>query len=385
MTDDTGASARPASGRRGRHRTPGAPPPWFSMARVVLAVIGVIVALWLALTLVSRLVGGGADNPGSAPPNAGDGTSAGPTGSSAPETPAPTTTPGAPTTPAPTTSAAPSADQWTPAKLASELAASFDAEVAAGAEGALVVAGKFGDNVLNAPVTVEGEWGAGRLRNGLTVAQNHEQALRAGKLTAKSALPKATTVAKVAVTKTDVRSLPVQSARDAFTALTNSGAPDCAECQDIIIAGVKAGTTRVATTRGPVLVPAWSYEVQGTKARIVVPALAPTALLDPAPPYRGKAPSRVVEGQLPLWRTALSADGRIFTAFVDTAEVRKRGGCWQLFAVESKTSVAVYAARGAGEAAAPCASSTGKVTVRLAAPLGARTLLDTYWTRAIAP
>lgn len=384
MTDDTGASARPAPGmqRRGRHRTPGAPPPWFSMARVVLAVVAVIVALWLALTLVSRMVGGDAGNPGSAAPDAGEGTT---TGSSSDPSTGPDPTTASNTSPSTPVTPTPSDDAWTPAKLATEMVASFDAEVAAGAKGALVVAGKFGDNVVSAPVTVEGEWGAGRLRNGLTVAQNHEQALRAGKLTSKSALPTATTTAKVAVTKTDVRSLPVQSARDAFTALTNSGAPDCAECQDIIVAGVKAGTTRVATTRGPVLVPAWSYEVQGTKARIVVPALAPTALLDPAPAYRGKAPSRVVEGQLPLWRTALSADGREFTAFVDTAEVRKRGGCWQLFAAESKTSVAVYAARGAGEATAPCASSTGKVTVRLAAPLGARTLLDTYWTRAIAP
>lgn len=390
MANESDATARPASGGRGRHRTPGAPPPWLAMARVVLAVCGVIVALWVGLSFVTNLVRGDQANPSAAPATSDGATtdatgSTGSTGTEAPTGSASSGQTSTPVTPTVPPSSPPSSTGWTPQKAATDLVKAFDAEAAAGSKGALVLAGKFGDNVDNTPVTVIGEWGTGKLRNGLTVAANHEQALRAGKLVARKALPTATTTAKVAVTRTDVRSLPVISARDTFATLTAKGRPDCAECQDIIVTGVAPTKTKVATTLGTVEVPAWSYEVQGTKARIIVPALAPTAMLDPSPPFRGKVPPDVDAGQLPLWRTTLSEDGRVFTGFVDTAEVRKRGGCWQLYAHESDTSVAVYAAAGSGSETSPCASSTGRVTVTLAKPLGGRTLLDTYWTRAIAP
>lgn len=384
VANDIDADTRPAPGGRGRHRTPGAPPPWLSMARVVLAVIGVLVALWLVMLLVRQLAGGDAENTGGAVPgvDATSETATETTTEAASPTDEPSATTAAPTPPA---VASPTATGWSAQGAAATMLAAFEAQTEAAVPGALVLAGKFGDDVDNTSVVVSGEWGEGKLRNGLSVAENHEGALRAGKLTARNALPTATTTAKVAVTRSDVRRLPVQSARDAFGALVAVKGPDCAECQDIIVTGVTSTTTRIATTRGPLIVPAWSFAVQGTKARIVMPALAPTALLNPSPGYRGKVSADVAAGQLPLWRTELSRDGRVFTGYVDTAEVRKRGGCWRMYAAESVHAVAVYAAPGTGEATAPCASSIGKVTVRLAAPLGGRTLLDTYWTRAVAP
>lgn len=385
MANDSGADARPDS-RRGRHRVPGARPPWFSMAGIALAVIGVVLALWLVISLVSGIGGRGDDNPGAAAPSpeqpTGEpnptGTPGDPTGTAEPTSPSPA--PGSTSATTPATAAA-----WSPHESARQMLAAYDKQAAGAAKGALVVVGKFGENVDNSPVVVTGEWGTGKLRNGLTVAQNHEQALRAGKLTSRKALPTSTTVAKVAVTRSDVRTLPVASARDGFGVLTGARGPDCAECQDIIVTGVSSTTMKVATTLGPLVVPAWSYEVLGTKARIVVPGLAPTALLDPSGGYRAKIAPQVEAAQLPLWRTSLSKDGRVFTGFIDTDEMRRRGGCWRLFAEESAGGVAVYAASGTGVSTAPCASGNGRVTVRLAAPLGTRTLLDTYWSRAIAP
>ncbi len=354
----------------GKHRTPGARPPWMATARVTVVVAAVGAALCGVLSLANQLTTGETAHPASAPAG-GSGTAS-----------APAASPGAGTGSAPGTA---SPGRWTTAGSAASMVTAFETQLASAVDGALIFAGTSGENTDNTPVVVQGEWSSARLSNGLTERENNTQSLRAGNLTPPVRLPTATTTARIVVSNTDVRRLPVQSAKDAFAGLAQADGPACAECEPIVITGVTSTTMRVNTTVGRLTVPAWSYAVEDSEARIVVPALTPSALINPGPGYRGETAAEFVRSQLPLWRFSMGGDGRVLTAYLDTGEIRARGGCWRLYAVERDSAVAVFATSGRGIPAAPCASSSGRVTLQLAKPLGDRTLLDTYWSRALAP
>lgn len=369
--------------RRGRHRSPEHPIP--APIRVAVIVVAVAVVLFTVLFVAQRLTSGDSvDNPGQAVPEA-------------PATPLePTAEPSASdsstSSPADTPAPAPSPTEtpWTPAGWAKDQLRRFDAVAATADPGALVFMGKFGDNVDNTPVSVSGKWRTDKLPNGMTVGNNHGRALRAGKITSPDPLPTATTVASVKVGKS-VRRLPVQSAQSTLAQLAAVNGPACEECEPIVVTGVTSTTTNVSTTEGRVQMPAWSYAVRGETARLVVPALAPTALLNTTPVWSGKPSAQVDAVMLPLWRTSLGKDGRTYVAHIDTELLAERlpaaesGLCWRLFADESDSAVAVYATHGKPVGTAPCVNEKGRVSVVFAKPLGSRTLLDVYWERAVSP
>lgn len=419
--DSQGAGAPPGPSA-GRHRKP-IRPGTVRAARVAL-VCGAVVVLIGVLVAVVRLtsdntakvtavrpdspvaslspvVGGSGTSAGSVPSPGTSGTSgtsggsgtSGASGTGGQVTVAPSTSATSPAA-GPSPSETPAAPQvGTPAGAPAPVAARAAAAIAdlarlqaAANPGAPVAAAPLGAGVRTAPGREQGAWGARRLANGLTLGANNERALRAGKVTASVDLPTATTVARVRLPSGERYTAPVASAATVFTQLQAGGGPACPTCEPVVVTGVKPATMVQDTDAGTVTLPAWSYTVRGSKVTLVRPAVTDAGLIRFGPAYRGGTPAAVDAQQLPLWRTALR-QGRILTARLDPKDVKARatgGGCWRLFASQSDAAVAVYAAKGPADATGACADRAGNVSVRLAAPLGDRPVIDTYWQRVLA-
>lgn len=372
----------------GRHRAPDDRPWWKRPAPA---------AALLALTLLVAgptgviLLTGGGHAP--AEPGPGEAASSGATtdpavtvpGTAAPASPAASTppaspTPTSPTTTAPTTSAAMSA--FSPASLAREAVASFDAAAAGAVPGALVHAGRTGENVDNSLLRVRGAWGPDRLGNGMTREENNTRALRAGMVEAADPLPDLTTTVRLTVDG-KARQLPIGSAADTFAAIAGAEGPACPACEPLRITRVTSSTTTLPTTEGELTVPAYLYSVEGTPATLVAPGLAPEALINPSPAWLGPVPAEQKRTMAPIGAVTVSGKGRTISATVDPQVASAIGRCVRLHAVPGKHAVAIYAAAARPTRTAPCADGRGKVSLRLAEPVGTRTLLDPYGKRAI--
>ncbi|MDO5710661.1 MAG: hypothetical protein Q4P32_02835 [Micrococcales bacterium] len=253
-----------------------------------------------------------------------------------------------------------------------------------GVPGAPVVAALMGEKVRTGPGVVIGRWESSRLPNGMTAAANNDRALRAGDVVTYAKFPTATGTSRLKLRSGQRISVPIQSARSTLHELRSTGGPDCPACKDIVLTSVKSTTMPVQTHLGPLTVPAWRFTVRDSKVVLVHPAVAPAGLLRFTPSYRGSLAGAVKNSQLPLWRVALGKDNRTVTANLESKDVAKRGGCWRLVAQESSLGVALYAAKGKADSGGGCADRSGRVTVRLAEPLGSRVAVDTYWRRALA-
>lgn len=387
---NTGSQVAVPVGRRGRHRAPGNPIP--AAVRILAVVLLVVLGLVALFFFGTQQIGGDAqqNNPGAAVPDITDAPEqvGEPNATDAAQTAKPEDV--STRTAVPRSSPAPTDTPWSPVTEAARQLQAFETAAGKAVPGALVIAAKFGDDMDNSPVTVSGTWRDTKLANGATVAQNNARALRDGMVTAPDPLPTSTTTGTVRVAG-ESRRLPVHSAADALARLAAVEGPPCSECEPLVITGVTSTTMNVSTTKGRVAIPAYSYAVRGERARVVVPALAPTALLNPTPVWSGTRPVEMRQNMLPLWRTSLGRDGRAFVGHVDTKILKDRqppadsGLCWRLFADESEHAVALYAAQGKPVGTAPCVNENGRMSVVFAKPVGERTLLDIYWERAISP
>ncbi|GAB95876.1 hypothetical protein BJY21_000960 [Kineosphaera limosa] len=397
--------ARPRSS--GRHRRPPNPRAilWARVAIVGLAAI-VLVAL---LVEVVRLTADPTDKvtaaqPGSPghtspsdvasaptesdPPRGGEATvpptsPASPTDTPSP-TQAPTQTPGTPDAPDAPAVTTPAGAPQPAAQLAAAQLARLHGLVAAANTGAPVATAPLGEHLVTVPGRQIGEWERTTLENGMTLAANNDRAVRSGRLVTHEAFPRATSEARVRLPDGQRYTAPVASAYETFMAMRAIEGPACETCRDIVLTSVKATTMSQDTDAGKVTLPAWEYTVRDSRVKLVRPAVTDAGLVRFTPDFRGAVPPAVEAAQLPLWRTSLSADKRVISAGIERRDVAERGGCWRLFASETDEAVAIYAAQGPADAAGACATPIGNVSVRLAAPLGDRTIVDTYWERALS-
>lgn len=269
------------------------------------------------------------------------------------------------------------------AQRASEQLTRAQGLIAQANPGAPVASAPLGANLLTVPGRQIGSWESTRLENGMSLATNNDRALRAGRVVSSEEYSTATSQARVRLPSGQRYTAPVASARDTFQAMRAVGGPACADCQDIALTSVKATTMILDASAGKVTLPAWEFSVRGSRAKLVRPAVTDAGLVRFTPAYRGAVPAELDRDQLPLWRTSISDDKRVISAGIERRDVSARGGCWRLFASETDSAVAIYAAQGPADVAGACATPAGNVFVRLAAPLGDRVIIDTYWERAL--
>lgn len=411
MATDEDLGTRPHEVPAGRHRKPPNPQ---TMRRARFALVGAAVIILIGLLFeVSRIVSGSgsavtAPHPGSpsaspvipsdpaasstASPaqSSSDGaspTDSGPGGLTQVTPSTPRTTGSGELTRTPPSAAAPRVPAGVPGAIVDVARGQLDALAALqekGVDGAPVATAPLGEKVLTAPVAVVGRWEGRRLPNKMTVATNNERALRAGKVVTAVTLPTSTATGRLRLPSGQRISMPVQSARTTLEQMRAIGGPACPTCQDIVLTSVRSTTMPVQTHLGQVSVPAWRFTVRDSKVTLVQPAVGPTGLLRFSPPYRGSLATVVTTSQLPLWKVALSKDGRTVTANIESKDVAARGGCWRLIAQETPAAVGLYATKASADATGACADRSGRVAVRLNASLGSRVAVDTYWRRALA-
>lgn len=400
MEPDERPEPQTVSGSAGRHRKPANP---MRIARVAIVCAAIVVLLAL-ITQIARLTG---DDSGKLPavqPNAPNST-ASPVASSspsrdgglatvAPSATSPSTASAAPTGGSPgdvetegPTDAEVRTPAGAPARPASLAGAQLDrlarlrADAAAGAP---VAQAPLGENVLTVPGRAIGSWEGGRLSNGMSVGANNDRAIRAGAAVTYERFSRATSSARIRLPSGQRYTAPLISAYQAHLAMRETDGPACPDCQDVVLTGVRVTTMRQATNVGDVTLPAWEFSVRGSKVKLVRPAVGPGGLVRFTPAWRGKTNAGLASSQLPLWRPVRSKDGRVISARVEPRDVAARGGCWRLFASETDDAVAIYAAKGPADASGKCSGRGGTVSVRLTAPLGDRTVVDSYWQRVLA-
>lgn len=285
--------------------------------------------------------------------------------SARPSPPAAATPVTAPTTPV-TVAAGP------PSVRARGLVAAFERLYAAGGGGALVATAPLGENVASTPVQVVGA-GAAQV----------QRAVRAGKVFGSGV--SATRAASGVVTGPGRRAVrpALMTPAAAVAQLAQATSAPCPTCRAVGLTGPTPTRIALETTAGPVTAPAWSFGVRGSRARVVVSAVAPASWIQVAPPFRTAAPAAVAANQLPLWKVAVSPNGRTVVANIDRKAMAEKPGCWRLVPVESAHAVALTATRAKADATGACAPASGRVAATLPRALGTRTLLDTYWQRAI--
>lgn len=379
----------------GRHRKPAAG----ARRRLPVILAGVVaLVVVVAVAVAVQLGRGSTPTPQAAPSDAP--ASSSPT-SSAPSSGSTSTEPSAdpstsssapsasPSTATSSSTATPSASPTdpvvtgsSPAALATALTGRFDELQADALTGALVATAPLGDDVVTGATAQTGAWEQTKLPNGMSVARNNTLALRQGKVEATSGVTGHAGPADVRAPGGVVR-LRREAATDTVARMKELDGPTCSGCRPVTLTSAQATTIVMPTTQGDVVVPAWSFGVQGSKVRVIRPALSSDSVLQVSPPFRGAPAAAVVKSQLPLWSVAVAKDGRTVTANLDRPTVTKSRACWRLLADETSHSVALYATPAKPDAAGTCADPRGRAALRLSAPLGERTLLDTYWQRAL--
>jgi hypothetical protein len=174
---------------------------------------------------------------------------------------------------------------------------------------------------------------------------------------------------------------PVISAKDAYDRLL-AGASRCVNCpadgtadgitpKPVTLTEVALTTVVVATTRGEATVPAWEFSFAESGVRMLV-AAAESARVEPA---RGQGAGA------PVFDASIAPDGRTLTVRFVGARPSSRVPCgadYFGYPVESANAAAVViTARGYPRPVACTDMGYGReVTVRLAAPLGDRSVLE---------
>lgn len=170
--------------------------------------------------------------------------------------------------------------------------------------------------------------------------------------------------------------LPLMSARSAYGTVARGGS-DVGR-PHLTVTGARLGEMTVATSRGPAVVPAWLFTLEGYATALRRVALRPSRL--PTPPVEpiGNRPTELS----PLGGLVkVAGDGRSVTV------VATHGACDDgpvVHTLETRGSVVLYASVVGGKKG-PCTSEllSGPVTVTLDRPLGDRVLLDAHTGRPL--
>jgi hypothetical protein len=160
------------------------------------------------------------------------------------------------------------------------------------------------------------------------------------------------------------QSVPTLGARSTLRAFEDAQAGDCPDfvpCDPVEVASARRTTMGAQTARGSVIVPAWSFEIEGLTAPLVLPAVRVTG------------PSDIAPGQsVSSWASLLARDGPTLRV---TLTAPFCGSGYQRHLLETDAVVVVWAtgAPGNGDCAAPV---TQLETFTLRAPIGDRPVID---------
>ncbi len=240
-----------------------------------------------------------------------------------------------------------------------------DAVAAAGGQQALIVVGEATSQI--------GDWE-------LLVGSNNKMVLMAGMVTAAIELSDETPApAEVHWQDGSVLTLPTISAAQALRDL-QAAAPEgaCPECDGLKVTAAKLTTAQMQTSRGPATVPVWEFSLEGTSVRITRVAIAASATVSVVAPAWDPDDSPV---GLSIYEASGTAGGRELTVtFVGSPKPASQpcGVDYEAEAVESETAVVAIIIEHNNPTPGVCEAvgATRTATLRLAAPLGDRALLE---------
>jgi hypothetical protein len=240
-----------------------------------------------------------------------------------------------------------------------------DAVAAAGGQQALMVVGDRTGQV--------GDWE-------LPVGSNNKMALMAGQVVAAIDLSDETPApAEVHWQDGSVRTLPTMSAAQALRDLhATADEGSCPECESLKVTGAKLMTAQLATSRGPATVPVWEFSLQGTSVRITRVAIAASATVNVVAPVWDPDDPPV---GLSIYAASGTADGMELTVFFVGSPKTATQPCgvdYEAEAVESVTAVVAIVIEHSNPTPGACEAvgATRTATLRLAAPVGDRALLE---------
>lgn len=180
--------------------------------------------------------------------------------------------------------------------------------------------------------------------------------------------------AKVTWPDGDSLTLPLMGAREAYERLDRADSP----APRLTVTGAKLGETALATSRGPVTVPAWLFTLEGYDT-----PLKRVALDSSKPPKPPIGPADHLSGK--LWElnrlVEVAADGRSVTVLAHHGSCDDGPG---VDVLETDDSV-VLSGYFVGMRHGVCTTDlrAEKVTVELDRPLGDRILLDAFTGRPV--
>ncbi|WP_328884917.1 hypothetical protein [Streptomyces sp. NBC_00316] len=169
--------------------------------------------------------------------------------------------------------------------------------------------------------------------------------------------------------------LPLMEAREAFATVAGGST----DGPHLTVTGVKLGEMSLSTSRGPAMVPAWLFTLEGYDTPLKRVALSPSKLPEAPIKPAGEVPT---DELAPLGRmVGVAGDGRSVTV------VATHGACDDgpaVDALETGGSV-VLSASVIGTKDGPCTKQllAKEVTVKLDRPLGDRVLLDAFTGRPV--
>jgi hypothetical protein len=174
------------------------------------------------------------------------------------------------------------------------------------------------------------------------------------------------------------QTVPLIAAGQALAQLVGSGGSQCGSCEPIQVTAAELGTTRIQTTRGPAVVPAWVFTLRGTTVRVTRVAVAPSATITVTPPSWDpfNPPGGIAIESATTSRSSQELTVT-FTGAPDPAS-QPCGADYTGQAVESANAVVVIVIEHSHAAGETCAGvgANRTATVTLAKPLGERAVLE---------
>lgn len=169
--------------------------------------------------------------------------------------------------------------------------------------------------------------------------------------------------------------LPLMGAREAFATVAGGSS----DGPHLTVTVVKLGEMSLATSRGPAMVPAWLFALEGYDTPLKRVALSPSKLPEAPIKPAGEVPT---DELAPLGRmVGVAGDGRSVTV------VANHGACDDGPAVDvlETGGTVVLSASVVGTKDGPCTSQllAKEVTVKLDRPVGDRVLLDAFTGRPV--
>jgi len=170
--------------------------------------------------------------------------------------------------------------------------------------------------------------------------------------------------------------VPLLTAREAFRQLATNKPCANGPCGHFTVTGARPGTMALVTNRGSVTVPAWIFAVHGPPSMVTEAALAPGSYAS----LPGPGPQGGFDGAA---LNAVSPDGRVLTiTYITGSCISGSGG----LVYASTTAVVIGSwAHASDVTACPADALARHATIRLAAPLGTRAVLDAGTGDPLAP